>query len=277
MREYLYNIRMSLKNHGIMGSLGPVLTLTALHLKKLFIRNNLPKKEKIHGFTAHFFSYASLTGLYEEIFIQRQYFFETKNQKPVIMDCGSNIGMAVLYFKKIYPGAVIMAFEPDPDTFLLLKKTVEENGFRDVTVINRALAGKRGKAGFYSDKTKPGNLHMSLVKSRVENADRHKVETDRLSSYIKGKTDFVKMDVEGAEAEVISELDKSGKLKKISLLAVEIHHNITGGKDILNKVTGVLVKNKMKYGIGACRSAPFKAGAYQDMLLFAEKSIGAVK
>jgi FkbM family methyltransferase len=270
MREYLYNIKMAVKRHGFIKSLSFILTLTSLHLKRFFINGSSPKKERIHGSVIWFFDYAGLTGLYEEVFIQRQYFFEVKNKKPIILDCGSNIGMSVLYFKKIYPDAIITAFEPDPLTFELLKKTIEANCFEGVTAVNKAVAGKKGSAEFYSDTNRPGNLHMSLIKRRVENGSAYKVEKDRLSSYIKTKVDFLKMDVEGAEAEVIVELDKTKSLEKINLMAMEIHHNICGEKDLLHTITGVLVKNNMKYNISSQHTMPFKAAQFQDILLYAE-------
>jgi FkbM family methyltransferase len=272
MREYLYNLKMAIKRHGVLKSICLITTLTVLHLKKLMIRGDSPKKDRIHGFIIHFFNYATLTGLYEEIFIQNQYYFKTKKSKPIIIDCGSNIGMSILYFKKIYPFADIIAFEPDPETFVLLKKTIEDNGFKNVKIINKAVAGRRGKAYFYSDKAKPGNLHMSLLRERVKNARASTVEKDILSYYIKGEVDFLKIDVEGAESEIISELDRTQKIKKIKLLAVEIHHNIKGSKDILNLVTGVLIKNSMKYNISAAAAVPFNVAQYQDILLFASRN-----
>ena len=52
--------------------------------------------------------------LYEDIFINRVYEFEASRPDPRIIDCGSNIGMSVLYFKHVYPEARIVGFEPDP-------------------------------------------------------------------------------------------------------------------------------------------------------------------
>src|SRR5688500_10055596 len=52
-----------------------------------------------------------------EIFVREIYRFETDIRNPVIIDCGSNIGLSVLYFHKSYPGARILAFEPDAGNF----------------------------------------------------------------------------------------------------------------------------------------------------------------
>jgi FkbM family methyltransferase len=43
-------------------------------------------------------------------------------KKPLIVDCGANIGASVLWFSARYPEAHIVAVEPAPDNFALLRK-----------------------------------------------------------------------------------------------------------------------------------------------------------
>jgi FkbM family methyltransferase len=43
-------------------------------------------------------------------------------KKPLIVDCGSNIGVSVLWLTARYPEAHIVAIEPAPDNFELLRK-----------------------------------------------------------------------------------------------------------------------------------------------------------
>src|SRR5438045_4004967 len=42
------------------------------------------------------------------------YAFSTTNPAPRILDCGANVGLASLYWKRTHPGARITAFEADP-------------------------------------------------------------------------------------------------------------------------------------------------------------------
>ena len=67
--------------------------------------------------------------------------------EPHIVDCGSNIGMAVLFFKALYPRASITAFEPENATFQQLRVSVERNMLSEVTLINAAVGEKTGLAG----------------------------------------------------------------------------------------------------------------------------------
>jgi FkbM family methyltransferase len=59
------------------------------------------------------------------------------------------------------------------------------------------------------------------------------VKTEKLSKYIKTPIDLTKMDIEGAEKEVLMELEQENKLKYIKNIIIESHStNIT---DILTR------------------------------------------
>src|SRR5688572_8635835 len=57
---------------------------------------------------------ASFVASYSEIFKRGIYRFETPSESPQIIDCGANIGLSVIYFKRLFPAARITAFEADP-------------------------------------------------------------------------------------------------------------------------------------------------------------------
>ena len=50
--------------------------------------------------------------------------FILQNHLHKFIDCGANIGISILFFKKQYPDCTIMAFEPNPHAFPLLEKNV---------------------------------------------------------------------------------------------------------------------------------------------------------
>jgi hypothetical protein len=80
---------------------------------------NLPDWGTVNlmDYTISFCGRASFLYLFEEIFAKASYLFHSDTDRPLIFDCGSNIGMSVLFFKKLYPAARITAFEPDPRTY----------------------------------------------------------------------------------------------------------------------------------------------------------------
>jgi hypothetical protein len=67
--------------------------------------------------------------IFREIFVHGVYSVPKSTTPKRIVDCGANIGMAVLYYKWLWPEVNIDAYEPDPDTFKVLKTNVAPNNF----------------------------------------------------------------------------------------------------------------------------------------------------
>ena len=88
------------------------------------------------------FDKRSLWLLLNELFINHDYFFQTKNKHPYIIDCGSSYGMSIFYFKMVHPNSKILAFEPQTDIRKILEKNIEKNNFTNVTILPYALSDK---------------------------------------------------------------------------------------------------------------------------------------
>ena len=177
--------------------------------------------ENLLGYQIRFFSYSQVINLFEEIFIHEVYKFDSRNSKPCIIDCGSNIGMSILYFKCLYPHSTITAFEPDPNAFRLIQENVKQNKLTNVTVLNFALDYAPGKVILFGNQ-QPGGLTNSLITS----SDR-KIGTTifakKLSEFIDQSIDLLKIDVEGAEGKIIDDLIFHKKLSAIKKLIIEFH------------------------------------------------------
>ncbi|WP_461088716.1 FkbM family methyltransferase [Spirosoma gilvum] len=199
------------------------ITLLVLWFKKIFERkDNKIKSHNIFGFKVYGFSYEAIGFLFQEVFVEGDYFFEHSNNSPQIIDCGANIGMSILYFKKLYPKCKIIAFEPNPFTFELLCKNMTENNLTDVSLYNVALANNVEPLDFYlSDDL--GTLHGSLFTGRG-GEKKYTVQTARLSSFITDEIDVVKIDVEGAESQILADLQANRKLPLPSKYLLEYHH-----------------------------------------------------
>src|SRR5271169_1281292 len=116
------------RNSGLRNRTRLILTYLRLQFKNILMLEILHHRiyrETFFGFTINCFRYEYLVVLFEEIFLTGDYFFSTTTSSPNILDCGSNIGMSILYFKNLYPDARILGFEPDPDTFGMLRRNVE--------------------------------------------------------------------------------------------------------------------------------------------------------
>lgn len=253
--------------------LGTLFAYLRMKFKKTLLVDVLklnPQHEYFLGLYVHCYSYAQLVSLFEDIFIREEYFFQSSKSRPFIIDGGSHIGMSVLYFKYLYPQAVICAFEPDPDTFTLLSRNIFVNHLKDITLVNKALSGNEAKAKFYYDDKLPGSTVMSLLPTRYHTAYKN-VSTTVLSSHIKKPVDLLKLDVEGAETVVISDLARKKKLKFISTLYIEYHHHISKTADALSKFIRLLEDNNFSYQFSIMYKPPFKEFLYQDIVIYAAK------
>ena len=202
-----------------------------LWIKAFFYRDRKQIQHyNIFGFKVYGFGYTSISNLFEEIFVSNIYHFTATNPQPLIIDCGANIGFATLYFKKLYPEARILAFEPDPDSYELLQRNVTENNLQNVTLYNVALSDETGTTSFYQADRKAG-LTSSLSAERG-GQNKISIEVRKLSDFISefNAIDLIKMDIEGAECQVVKELSESKALQKSSQYIIEYHHSTETNK-----------------------------------------------
>lgn len=159
---------------------------------------------------------ASFIWQFKEIFVDDIYFFKTQNTNPIIFDCGANIGLSCLYFKKMYPDSVITAFEADPQIAEVLQENITKNKLHEINVISKAVWIDEQGVSFQADGADGGSI---MEQSHVDK----KIESIRLKDYLE-KTpyvDLLKIDIEGAEVEVLSDCKDS--LRHVSNMFVEYH------------------------------------------------------
>lgn len=164
----------------------------------------------------------------DEIFKENPYQFKVNNIKPFIIDCGSNIGLATIYFKILYPEAEIVCFEPDPNAYFVLDKNMKVNNLKNVSLINAAVGAADSVINFYGqvhpdNPDTRGNSIIELWGKQRQEDQSVPVKCVKLSSYINKEVDFLKLDIEGAEQQVLCEL--ADKLSLIKEMSIEYHHS----------------------------------------------------
>jgi len=149
------------------------------------------------------------------IFENQIYAMHSEHKSPRIIDAGANIGMATLYLKQLFPSAKIDTFEADPNIVEVLQKNIDSFGLHDVAVHHAAVSDKTGTVQFVSSGPDSGYVSKSANQASVA------VPAVRLSDWLGEPIDFLKLDIEGAECDVI--LDCLSHLKNVSGIFVEYH------------------------------------------------------
>ena len=217
-------------------------------MRKQFVRLLCPDNRiQFPGCNLEIFDKQALWALAHEILYNEDYFFKTDNKTPVIFDLGSNIGLSIYYFKLLHSDSVIHAFEPDPDIYAVLKRNVERNKWKNVTIHNCALHAINGYAEFNKNVQK--TLAGSLTSRRVgkETTIPIRVRCKRLSEYIEGPIDYMKIDVEGVEDLVLNDI--KDQLNQVDRIFCEFHQGDNLPPDRLMQIISLLQKNNFEYRV----------------------------
>lgn len=187
---------------------------------------------------------------FKEIFTDNNYLFKTDSEQPIIYDCGANIGTGVLYFKQMFPSAKVKAFEADPKILELLNKNIIENKILNVEVIGKAVWVNNEGVEFSQEGADGSSIYGEENKIKIPSV--------RLKDFLDSETyiDLLKMDIEGAEIEVLKDCDSS--LKKAKHIFIEFHSFVNDTQN-LNIVLDILSSNGFRYFIKqeADRKQPF--------------------
>lgn len=202
----------------------------------------------VQGMRISFTDNGALFGMLDEIFVRENYKFVCGTPSPTIIDCGANIGLGVLYFKSLFPDAKIHAFEPDPAAYEKLVANVKGNGFEDVHTYNAAVWIEEGELVFETDGSWGGHIADNA------GAPGLKVKTRRLDSLLNEKVDFLKIDIEGAESEVIMH-SKELIAKNVERMFFE-WHSISGEQQRLGEILAFFERKGFRYHIKEASNKP---------------------
>lgn len=122
----------------------------------------------------------------------------------VVVDVGANIGwFTLLSGKRVGNMGLVLAFEPEPDSFALLTHSIEINGLTNICAYPMWVASRPGERLLYSGLDKLGTIQP------VERTGKTPimVRAITLNQTLKEKgithVSLIKIDTEGAEPEVL--------------------------------------------------------------------------
>jgi FkbM family methyltransferase len=172
----------------------------------------------------------------DEIWAYRKYdyFGYRVSSGDVVVDIGANIGVFSLYAARIGGASRVYSFEPFPSNYKILSNNVEQNKLRNVTCVNQAVAGSRGLRTLRLSSADSGSHSL------VSGSSEHTIEVecctleDVFQRYSLTKIDYLKMDCEGAEYEILE--NAISRLQQIGRISMETHTTIGRKPEDLEKL-----------------------------------------
>ena len=186
----------------------------ASYIKLRKTRRYEPGKTKLLGKEVYYSDACTFLEGVNELFLQQSYWFPCKSKIPFILDCGANIGLSTIYFKTLHPSSQIVAFEPDFRIHSILEQNMKSFGFGNITANNSAIWTANGQLQFISEGGYSGRVDYSSKSKEL-------VKACRLRDYLDRPVDFLKLDIEGCEVDVL--LDCADRLKNIECAFIEYH------------------------------------------------------
>ncbi len=176
--------------------------------------------------------------LIEEIFKKNVYYVDFDTDRPVIIDAGAHIGIATLYFRSLYPKAEVVCIEPNPQNLTYLRQNLAANSLDGITVFDKALVGSREKRTMIPLYTNnQWTVFSSLQTGGWTGEESGKpvlVGAMKLSSLLTRPIDLLKLDIEGAETDVL--LEAGQKLSMVRHLICEFHKTEKHHEDQVLKI-----------------------------------------
>jgi FkbM family methyltransferase len=162
--------------------------------------------------------YASMSSHEDDVL---QYF--SPKEGEVVIDVGAAFGFYTLISSiKVGTRGRIIAIEAQPDSFKMLNRNIKLNRLDNVITLNYAAYSSKAKLKLYRD--------YSLIRERISENTQKFVEVKAdildhlLSEYMQAKeVNWIKIDVEGAELQVLEGARSILSNSKNIQLLIEIH------------------------------------------------------
>jgi FkbM family methyltransferase len=142
-------------------------------------------------------------------------------RKPIIVDAGAYVGASVLWFGSKFPAAHIVAIEPDPDSFRLLRRNLGNRV--GVSAVNAAVGASPGQVRLL-----PSTGSWATQVERSGTGIAVTTMNEAFAMVPEGEPLFAKVNIEGFEEDVFSA--NLEWLDRISLLYIEPHDWMLPGK-----------------------------------------------
>jgi FkbM family methyltransferase len=193
---------------------------TSLWIQIALQRGSITLRSKLFRNSIRLRSKDSDLDIFNQVFVELQYQWKDIEllQPRVIMDAGANIGLAALYFARLFPDARICCVEPDAANFTLLQ--FNTRSYPNIQHIQAAV-WYRHEALDFSNK-EGFSAGLQVRPAQQNNTIQGRTIPELMQHFGIDFIDILKMDVEGAEKEIFGSGD-TGWLQQVGILVIELH------------------------------------------------------
>jgi FkbM family methyltransferase len=155
------------------------------------------------------------------VFVEEEYRVPAADPVRTVVDLGSHVGVSVLWFHALYPDAAIVAVEPHPVTFRRLQRNV--GNLDRVRLVNAAVGDATERRPLFSSgESWAASLRKQAGLAHVDEVTCRRLD-DLLAELGVEAVDLLKLDIEGAEHEVLSTFDG---LPRVRTVICEYHREL---------------------------------------------------
>jgi FkbM family methyltransferase len=150
--------------------------------------------------------------VFHETFVKQFHVPPEEIRPATVLDLGSNIGLTVAHYEVLWPNADIIGVELDPDNCAVARRNC-----RRTRILNAAVSATSGRQTYSGEEAWAFRLDPSgdrAVEART---------LDELTDLLGASADFVKMDIEGSEWDVVKA--PGDWPERVGSLLIEIHGN----------------------------------------------------
>lgn len=169
--------------------------------------------------------------VFHQVFVEREYScLDDLKDVAFILDCGANVGYSAAYLLSRFPDSHLMAIEPDPDNFEMLRINLAPYG-ESATLLRSAVWSHAGGLALSRGPYRDGLEWARQVREcqAGESPDVHAVDIGGIVRQVPGgRVSILKMDIEGAEG-VVFGYNYESWIDSVDTIVIELHDDSVFG------------------------------------------------
>ncbi|MFL6404145.1 MAG: FkbM family methyltransferase [Nitrososphaeraceae archaeon] len=150
----------------------------------------------------------------------------------IVVDVGAHVGRyTIIASKMVGPRGKVIAIEAHPGTYEILKKNISLNNLNNVVALNYAVHSRKTVVKLYEPEQEEGHTIRNTImtdRTMSNNQNYIEVKADTLDSLLAGngikEVNWIKIDVEGAEYEVLIGASTILSNSKDIACLIEVHN-----------------------------------------------------